>query len=82
MFAILWRLKDHRHAAGWLFGVYCVLQGIERFLVEFLRAKDDRFVGPFTVAQMIAMAFVVAGALWMWRRSASSAPTAPATTRG
>ena len=33
MFAILWRLKDHRHAAGWLFGVYCVLQGIERFLV-------------------------------------------------
>jgi phosphatidylglycerol:prolipoprotein diacylglycerol transferase len=80
MFAILWRLKDHRHAAGWLFGVYCVLQGIERFLVEFLRAKDDRFVGPFTVAQAIAMTFVVAGALWMWRRSA--APTAPATTRG
>ena len=82
MFAILWRLKDHRHAAGWLFGVYCVLQGIERFLVEFLRAKDDRFVGPFTVAQAIAMTFVVAGALWMWRRSAPAAPTAPATTRG
>ena len=82
MFAILWRLKDHRHAAGWLFGVYCVLQGIERFLVEFLRAKDDRFVGPFTVAQTIAMAFVVAGAFWMWRRSSPSAPSAAATNRG
>lgn len=70
MFWILWRLKDHRHAAGWLFGAYCVLQGTERFLIEFLRAKDDRVLGGLTVAQGIALGFVVAGALWMWRRSA------------
>ena len=38
MFAILWRLRDHKHATGWLFGVYCVLAGIERFIVEFFRA--------------------------------------------
>jgi phosphatidylglycerol:prolipoprotein diacylglycerol transferase len=68
MFAILWRLRDHRHAEGWLFGAYCVLAGIERFIIEFFRAKDDRFFGPFTAAQMIAVAFVAFGVLWMYMR--------------
>src|SRR3712207_8658734 len=53
MFFLLWRLRDHRHAEGWLFGAYLVLAGAERFLIEFLRAKDDRFFGPLTVAQEI-----------------------------
>ena len=33
MFVILWRLRDHRHAEGWLFGLYCVLAGLERFII-------------------------------------------------
>ncbi|HEU4584377.1 MAG TPA: prolipoprotein diacylglyceryl transferase [Gemmatimonadaceae bacterium] len=65
MFLILWRLRDHEHAEGWLFGVYMVLAGIERFAIEFLRAKDDRFFGMFTTAQLIAIAFVVGGLIWM-----------------
>ncbi len=68
MFAILWRMRDHKHAEGWLFGVYCVLAGIERFIIEFFRAKDDRFFGPFTVAQMIAIAFIAFGVAWMYMR--------------
>jgi phosphatidylglycerol---prolipoprotein diacylglyceryl transferase len=68
MFLILWRLRDHKHAEGWLFGLYCVLAGIERFIVEFFRAKDDRFVGPLTMAQAIALAFIALGAAWMWLR--------------
>lgn len=68
MFGVLWRLRDHRHAAGWLFGVYGVLAGLERFAVEFYRAKDDRFlVGGMTAAQAIALAIAVVGALWMFR---------------
>jgi phosphatidylglycerol---prolipoprotein diacylglyceryl transferase len=63
MFAILWRLRDHRHRAGWLFGAYCVLAGAERFVVEFFRAKDDRLLGPLTLAQAIAIAFMAAGVL-------------------
>jgi phosphatidylglycerol:prolipoprotein diacylglycerol transferase len=68
MFLILWRFRNHKHAAGWLFGLYCVLAGIERFFIEILRAKDDRFFGPFTTAQVIAIAFTVGGALWMAAR--------------
>lgn len=76
MFAILWRLRDHRHAMGWLFGAYCVLAGLERFIVEFFRAKDDRFFGALTMAQMIAIGFVLLGATWMWARRERTA-TAP-----
>jgi phosphatidylglycerol:prolipoprotein diacylglycerol transferase len=66
MFGILWRLRDHKHAEGWLFGVYCVLAGTERFIIEFFRAKDDRLVAAgLTYAQLIAVAFVVFGVVWM-----------------
>jgi phosphatidylglycerol:prolipoprotein diacylglycerol transferase len=68
MFLILWRLRDHKHAEGWLFGVYMVLAGIERFVVEFLRAKDDRFFGGLTMAQLIALCFIAAGIAWMHAR--------------
>jgi phosphatidylglycerol:prolipoprotein diacylglycerol transferase len=69
MFTILWRLRDHKHAEGWLFGVYCVLAGIERFIVEFFRAKDDRFFGPLTTAQVIAICFMILGVgIMMLRR--------------
>jgi phosphatidylglycerol:prolipoprotein diacylglycerol transferase len=63
MFAILWRMRDHKHAEGWLFGVYCVLAGLERFIVEFFRVKDDRFAwaGGLSMAQLIALAVVLAG---------------------
>lgn len=70
MFAILWRLRRHTHAQGWLFGVYCVLAGIERFVVEFFRAKDDRLSFGLTVAQLIALAAIAIGvAILAARRS-------------
>jgi phosphatidylglycerol:prolipoprotein diacylglycerol transferase len=76
MFFILWRLRDHKHAEGWLFGLYLILGGAERFLVEFLRAKDDRILGPLTVAQGISIGLALLGvAIMAWRRSAG--PGAP-----
>jgi phosphatidylglycerol---prolipoprotein diacylglyceryl transferase len=69
MFAILWRLRGHAHADGWLFGVYAILAGTERFLVEFLRVKDDRFFA-LSVAQCIAIAVFLSGILIVrWRDS-------------
>jgi phosphatidylglycerol:prolipoprotein diacylglycerol transferase len=67
MFLLLWRMRDHKHAEGWLFGVYLLLAGIERFVIEFFRAKDDRFLagGGLTYAQLIAVACVASGAIWM-----------------
>jgi phosphatidylglycerol---prolipoprotein diacylglyceryl transferase len=70
MFGIVWRLRDHKHAEGWLFGVYALLAGIERFVIEFYRAKDDRLFYGLTYAQLIAIAFALFGVIWMfvfWR---------------
>jgi phosphatidylglycerol:prolipoprotein diacylglycerol transferase len=77
MFMILWRVRDHKHAVGWLFGFYCLLQGLERFIVEFFRAKDDRFFAyGLTTAQLIAIGFALFGAIWMYMRRDVS-PTQP-----
>jgi phosphatidylglycerol:prolipoprotein diacylglycerol transferase len=73
MFVIVWRFRDHKHAEGWLFGVYCVVAGIERFIIEFFRAKDDRFFGPLTAAQVIGLAIVAIGVVIM---AARNTPTA------
>ncbi len=72
IFAILWRMRNHKHAEGWLFGVWCVLAGLERFIVEFLRAKDDRFTWAFglSMAQVIALGIMIVGFAVMTARSA------------
>jgi phosphatidylglycerol:prolipoprotein diacylglycerol transferase len=80
MFAILWRLRGHKHREGWLFGIYFVLAGAERFIVEFFRAKDDRFFGPLTLAQVIALASIAAGTIIAV--SFRSRFPSPATTPG
>ena len=69
MFFIIWKLRKQVHGQGWLFGLYCFLAGIERFIVEFFRAKDDRFFAMgLTAAQLIAIAFALFGAVWMFMR--------------
>jgi phosphatidylglycerol:prolipoprotein diacylglycerol transferase len=75
-FAILWRLRTSDRPIGWLFGLYLVFAGVERFLVEILRAKDDRFLGPFTLAQLTSIILIVIGTglIGAWREGTSPAP--------
>jgi phosphatidylglycerol:prolipoprotein diacylglycerol transferase len=48
--------------------MFCLL-AVERFLVEILRAKDDRFLGPFTLAQAISvLVLVLVAVIWLARR--------------
>ncbi|MEO7137607.1 MAG: prolipoprotein diacylglyceryl transferase [Gemmatimonadales bacterium] len=81
-FAVLWALRKNGKPVGWLFGLYLVFAGIERFLVEILRAKDDRFLGPFTLAQLTSAIIVVIGLalLYTWRGGPSPAPGGYLTT--
>ena len=68
MFAILMYAAKRPHARGRIFGLFLILMGIERFLVEIVRAKDDRFLGPFTIAQLISVLIFVVGALLILNR--------------
>ena len=43
------------------------LAGAERLIVEFFRAKDDRFFGILTLAQLISIGLIVFGA-WLFVR--------------
>lgn len=76
VFAVLWRLRKATGGTGWLFGLYLALAGAERFVIEILRAKDDRFFGPFTVAQLTSVLLVATGITLfaMWRRAGTVDP--------
>src|SRR3954471_3724171 len=60
---VLWRLRD-RFTNGTLFALYLVFAGTERFLVEFIRRNDDVAVG-LTQAQLISVAMMIAGGVWL-----------------
>ncbi len=66
-FALLWRLRRSPRPIGWLFGVYLLLAGVERFLIEFVRAKDDRVLGPLTIAQGTSILLVLIGVVVVTR---------------
>ena len=55
------------------------LLAMARFLVEFVRAKDDRFFGGFTLAQMISLAIILVVAVIAWRRRLSPDDPTPET---
>lgn len=79
IFMALWRIRDHDHRKGWLFMLWLALAGLERFAVEFLRAKDDRFIGILTIAQVISLAIVTVGIVGMartWRADRSTSEAA------
>jgi phosphatidylglycerol:prolipoprotein diacylglycerol transferase len=74
MFVIIWRLRKHEHREGWIFGVYLILAGIERFVVEFFRAKDDHLAIGLTIAQVIAIAALIGGVVWLTTMRQRRAP--------
>jgi phosphatidylglycerol---prolipoprotein diacylglyceryl transferase len=68
-FALLWALRMHPYRRGWLFGLYLVLAGVERVLIEQIRVNPvfDFGVVRATQAEVISVAFVVAGVVVMAR---------------
>jgi len=65
----IWLFKRRTRPGAVALAVLALL-AIERFLIEFLRAKDDRFFGSFTLAQVISLAvlLVVLAVAGYWRR--------------
>jgi phosphatidylglycerol---prolipoprotein diacylglyceryl transferase len=57
---VLWQLRD-RFAPGVLFGLYLMIAGVERFLVEFIR-RNDEVVAGLTQPQLIGLVLLGLGA--------------------
>jgi phosphatidylglycerol:prolipoprotein diacylglycerol transferase len=86
-FGFLWRLRKRPWGTGALFGAYLMMAGTERFLIEIVRAKDDRFLGSFTIAQLTSVVLVFIGAIvWAKLRNGPEADPGrylrPASTEG
>jgi phosphatidylglycerol:prolipoprotein diacylglycerol transferase len=62
---VLWRLRD-RLRPGLVFALWLVLSGVERLLVEFIRRNDPVAAG-LTLAQLVSVAMIAAGAGWLLR---------------
>ncbi|HJR49458.1 MAG TPA: prolipoprotein diacylglyceryl transferase [Gemmatimonadales bacterium] len=77
-FMWLWTLRKSGRPIGWIFGLYLVIAGVERFLIEILRAKDDRFLGPFTLAQLTSVILVAVG-IWVMTKLRQSTDPDPGT---
>ena len=67
IFVVLWKLRKRPRAQGSLFALWMVLAGVERLIVEVFRAKDDRFFGPLTLAQVISVALIAGGIYILYR---------------
>jgi phosphatidylglycerol:prolipoprotein diacylglycerol transferase len=74
LFAVLWRVAKKRLRPGQLFGLYLGLYGIERFLIEIVRAKSDRVLIGLTTSQVASILLLgIATYLWV-RRSEEPTP--------
>jgi len=68
MFAILWRIGRRAHRQGQLFGLFMVMYSVERFLIEFVRAKGDRFVFGLSTSQFASIIVLGAGLFLLFGR--------------
>lgn len=63
LFIILWSVRRRIKVPGVMFGIYLILNGIERFVVELIRVNNTYSIFGFhpTQAEIISAALVIAG---------------------
>ncbi|MCS7082011.1 MAG: prolipoprotein diacylglyceryl transferase [Bacteroidetes bacterium] len=68
-FGLLWVLRRHPYRFGWLFSLYLVLNGLERFLIEQIRVNPrfSFFGWQVTQAELIALLLMLGGLVGLWR---------------
>ncbi len=63
VFFILWKVRKRNMPDGWLFSLCLILAGIERFLVEFIRATTPSPIPGLSLAQLIALGLIIVGVI-------------------
>ena len=69
LFGVLWYFRKKLKVAGQLFGLYLILNGVERFLIEKIRVNSTYSILDFhpTQAELIAVFLIVAGGVLLFR---------------
>ena len=80
VFWLLWKFGEKLRPVGWLTGLYLVLSGLGRFLVEFVRINPRIYWG-MSNAQVAAIGSIVVGAVVMLWASRSNQHWAAANVK-
>jgi len=62
VFLILWNIRKRPAPNGWLFSIYLMLAGFERFFIEFIRSTTPSPIPNISLAQLVAVGLIVLGA--------------------
>lgn len=72
LFTIIWKLRNSYKAPGMLFGLYLVLNGLERFSIEKIRINNELY-NNLTQAEIISTTLILLGfGLFFWLKKNSS----------
>jgi phosphatidylglycerol:prolipoprotein diacylglycerol transferase len=78
LFWLLWKLGERYRPVGWMTGLYLVLSGIGRFLVEFVRINPKLyFHHTMSNAQVAALGSVLLGAVLLAAAARINQPWVP-----
>ncbi|MSR75291.1 MAG: prolipoprotein diacylglyceryl transferase [Planctomycetes bacterium] len=78
MFVVLWNARKTKLASiqGALFGLFLLLYGAGRFIIEFAREPDQHLgtvLGPLSMGQVLCTAMMILGTLLLLRRRQATA---------
>jgi phosphatidylglycerol:prolipoprotein diacylglycerol transferase len=73
IFGLLYRLTGRMHRDGQIFGLYLVLYGIARFIIEFFRVHEQSLIFDLSLTQWISVGLVALGAVILWARQRPAA---------
>lgn len=79
LFVVFFALFFRRRFDGQLIALFFMVEGVARFLVEFLRGDDRGQAGALATSQWIGIAMLLAGALIWWLASRRNELTPAAT---
>jgi phosphatidylglycerol:prolipoprotein diacylglycerol transferase len=61
LFVFLWSIRKRNTPRGWLFSLFLILAGLERFLIEFIRATTPSPIPHLSLAQLMALGVMIVG---------------------
>lgn len=67
VFLFLWKIRKRDYKVGYIFSIYLILAGVERFLIEVIRNTTPSPIPDLSIAQLIAIVLILAGAVKIFK---------------
>jgi len=63
VFIYLWKVRKKTVPTGWLFSIFLILAGLERFLIEIVRATTPSPIPHLSLAQLMSIGMIIIGVI-------------------